>query len=274
MALDDVADEMYGLPMEQFTEARNARAKELSASGDKETAAAVRKLRKPSQPAWLANQLVRGHPKEIEKILALGKDLRQAQDQSKGADLRRLSSDRQELSQRVLRLAAVEAKTAGMAFGTDVQRQLVATIEAAMANESSGLALKAGRLPDALSHVGFGGVQTTEPDVLTRGRRTSKGQSSESQSEPDDARRNLLDEAEKAMAASQTALDTARAALDQARQRHDAANSRRRDIAAHLRKAEREVKETSQELQKAVTRQKREKATLLVAERELRRRAR
>lgn len=162
MDVDDVADELYCLPVKHFTETRNSRAKELSASGDSKTAASVRKLRKPSQAAWLANQLVRRHPKEIEEIIGLGKDLRQAQDQSKGADLRRLSSNRQELSQRVLRLAADEAKTAGVPFGTDVQRQLVATIEAAMATESSGVALKTGRLSEALSRVGFGGVESTE----------------------------------------------------------------------------------------------------------------
>jgi hypothetical protein len=267
MDVDDVADELYCLPVKHFTETRNSRAKELSASGDSKTAASVRKLRKPSQAAWLANQLVRRHPKEIEEIIGLGKDLRQAQDQSKGADLRRLSSNRQELSQRVLRLAADEAKTAGVPFGTDVQRQLVATIEAAMATESSGVALKTGRLSEALSHVGFGGVESTESSEPKR-----KRHGSESRSESGSTRQSDLAEAEKAMAESQTALDVATKALAQAHQLHDSAISRRRDLAADLRKAERAVNETSKELGAAVTRQKRERAALRAAESVWRRR--
>jgi hypothetical protein len=39
MDLDEVADELYSLPVDQFTEVRNARAKELSAAGDRKTAA-------------------------------------------------------------------------------------------------------------------------------------------------------------------------------------------------------------------------------------------
>ncbi len=133
MDVEEVADELYGLPIDQFTKARNTRAKELTASGDGKTAAARRKLRKPSQAAVLANRIVRRHPKEIEDLLALGRELRRAQDQNRGADLRRLSSDRQAMTRRVLRFAADEAKAVGMSFGSEVERQLVATVEAARA---------------------------------------------------------------------------------------------------------------------------------------------
>jgi hypothetical protein len=75
MGLDEVADDLYGLPMEQFTEVRNVLAKELSASGDKETAAAVRKLLQAfsgsvaGEPARsTAPKGDRGYPKEIEMI--------------------------------------------------------------------------------------------------------------------------------------------------------------------------------------------------------------
>ena len=72
MGLDEVADDLYGLPMEQFTEVRNVLAKELSASGDKETAAAVRKLLQAfsgsvaGEPA--RSTAPKGYPKEIEMI--------------------------------------------------------------------------------------------------------------------------------------------------------------------------------------------------------------
>lgn len=36
MNLDDVGQELYGLSPEEFTEARNARAKEITTAGDRE----------------------------------------------------------------------------------------------------------------------------------------------------------------------------------------------------------------------------------------------
>jgi hypothetical protein len=54
---DELADELYALPPEQFTAAPNTRAKEAKAAGEKETAARIAALRKPTVLAWLANPL-------------------------------------------------------------------------------------------------------------------------------------------------------------------------------------------------------------------------
>jgi hypothetical protein len=270
MDLDEVANELYSLPVDQFIEVRNTRAKELSAAGDKESAADVRRLRKPSQAAWMANRLVRRHPKEIEKLLDLGKDLRRAQDRAQGADLRRLSSTRQDLVQRILRLVADDAKAAGVALATDTQRQLVATLEAAMADESSGMALKAGRLTEALSHVGFGGVGEPEPSGPTRRRQTKK-ESGSQQSVERDHRRDALEDADKVLARAQTALDAASVALDQARRHHKSAEVRRREVAEELLEAERAVEFSTRELEQAMSHRKR--ATEAVQEAKSQRRA-
>jgi hypothetical protein len=270
MDLDEVAEELYSLPVDQFTEVRNARANELSAAGAKPSAAQVRKLRKPSQAAWIANGLARRHPKEIEKVLELGKDLRRAQDRGQGSDLRSLSSTRQGLVQRLLRLVADDAKAVGVSIAADTQRQLVATFEAAMANESSGIALKAGRLTEALSHIGFGGVGEPEPSGSTRRVQTKKGRKSGSeQSAGPDPRRDVLD-AEKVIAGAQTALDAANAALDQARKHHESAKVRRREVAEELREAERAVKVSSRELERAMAHKKRETEAVRVAKSQLR----
>jgi hypothetical protein len=268
MDLDEVANELYSLPVNQFTEVRNKRAKELSAAGDKDGGAEVRRLRKPSQAAWMANELARRRPKEIEKVLDLGKDMRRAQDHAKGADLRSLSSTRQDLLQHILRLVADDAKAAGVSFATDTQRQLVATLEAAMANESSGMALKAGRLTEALSHVGFGGFGEPEPSSPTRRRQTKEGRESETQKSSErDNHRDWLEDARKVLTRAQTALDAANVVLDQARKHHKSAEVRRREVAEELREAERAVKVSSREVERATARQKREMEALRAAKR-------
>ena len=54
-AMLDEADDLYGLPLGEFTATRDALAARLKAAGDKEAAAEVKRARKPSVPAWAAN---------------------------------------------------------------------------------------------------------------------------------------------------------------------------------------------------------------------------
>ena len=53
MATDPI-DELYGLPLEDFVAQRDALAKRLRADGDRDAAAAVKKLPKPTRAAWAA----------------------------------------------------------------------------------------------------------------------------------------------------------------------------------------------------------------------------
>jgi hypothetical protein len=69
-------DRLYGVPLEDFVAERGAAAKALRKAGEKEAAAQVAKLPKPSQVAWTANQLARHG---ADELLAAGEALREAQ---------------------------------------------------------------------------------------------------------------------------------------------------------------------------------------------------
>ena len=73
-------EDLYGLPLEEFTPARDALAKELKAAGRKDEAAEVKSLRKPSVAAWALNRVAREHPDAVEGLRAAGAVLREAQD--------------------------------------------------------------------------------------------------------------------------------------------------------------------------------------------------
>jgi hypothetical protein len=77
-APEDIVDELYGAPLDEFIARRDARAKELRKS-DRAAADAVKKLRKPSVSAAAVNRLVRSSPDDAEALLAAGEALRQAQ---------------------------------------------------------------------------------------------------------------------------------------------------------------------------------------------------
>ncbi|MFP5372471.1 MAG: hypothetical protein ACLGI3_17215 [Actinomycetes bacterium] len=76
--LDEVADELYGLPPEEFIPARKAREDEARAGGDKAMAREIGSLSKPSTAAWVCNVLVRHEPDEIAGLVELGSLVREA----------------------------------------------------------------------------------------------------------------------------------------------------------------------------------------------------
>ena len=60
--IDRVAAELYALPPEEFTAARDALARQARASGQAALANEIRALRKPTQGAWVVNPLARERP--------------------------------------------------------------------------------------------------------------------------------------------------------------------------------------------------------------------
>jgi hypothetical protein len=280
MSVDDVGDDLYELPLDEFIGARNARAKELVASGERDAAAIVRKLSKPSLTAWLANVLVRRHPGEIDELLDLGRELRKAQNSGAGGEMRRLSSRRQELVQRLLVLASAEAVAAGHHLGAQVERQLEGTLEAAVADQSASQELQAGMLTEALSHVGFGEVSTLRRGARERSHEHRREPEKRSAAvKPTSTRRGesadprAFADAERALTKSRAALESSAEELDQALRRHRAASTRKREAATELRTADRELAQASAALQVARDRRKREEQNVKLAEQERRRRA-
>ena len=73
-------EDLYGLPLERFTDERNALAKERRNDGRRDEAEEVSKLRKPSIAAWAVNQLVRTQRRDIAALCDAGDALREAQE--------------------------------------------------------------------------------------------------------------------------------------------------------------------------------------------------
>jgi hypothetical protein len=89
----DAIDGLYGLPLDEFVGARDALAKELRAAGQRDEAAAVKALKKPSVAAWAVNQALRTQGKAARELWQAGDALAAAQQailagKGSGADLR------------------------------------------------------------------------------------------------------------------------------------------------------------------------------------------
>ena len=75
-------DGLYALPLDEFVAARNDLAKALKKEGDREGAAEVAALRKPTLVAWAVNQLAHTRRREVDLLLDAGKRLIDAQQAS------------------------------------------------------------------------------------------------------------------------------------------------------------------------------------------------
>lgn len=160
---DAVADELYSLPPEDFTATRSAREKQAKAAGDADLAGRLRTLAKPNAVGWLANQLVREHPKEIQPLIELGDDLRAAMKQGSGSRLRELSRLQRQLISSLVEEARLAANDAGRTVSADTARGLADTLRAVLADGGAADEFLAGRLTGGLFRSGLDGDDGAEP---------------------------------------------------------------------------------------------------------------
>ncbi len=161
---DRSLQQLYQLPPERFTAARNQLAKELSAEGSKELASRVRAANRPTVAIWALNKLAHEFPKELEDLLEAGDRIRAAQASAvrgnrQGADeLRQASHDLQSKRATLIARAAEAIQGLGRAPSASVLGKIEATLRAAALNPGEGRQLlKEGILDRDLQYSGFPG---------------------------------------------------------------------------------------------------------------------
>lgn len=150
----EIADDLYALPLADFTPARDALAKEHKA--DKALAAAIKGLRKASVAAWVVNLLVRRDPDQVDQVLAVGEALRDAQENLDATQLREFTKQRRQLTASVTTAARRMAREEGVRTTDAVAEQVEATLTAAMLEPDAARAVRSGLLVTALSATGLG----------------------------------------------------------------------------------------------------------------------
>lgn len=155
----DRIDELYGVPLDMFTAARNALAAELKAGGDPAAAADVRALRKPSRAGWAVNQLVRAEPDLAEALLGAGGELRQAHRQAtKGRGAEQLRAAAHAERDAIDRLMERAAAALGGEPGTALREAMRNTLHAASSDDEARDLVARGRVVDEMRATGFPGL--------------------------------------------------------------------------------------------------------------------
>lgn len=262
----DEVDDLFKLPLAEFTDARNALAKRLKQSGRSDDANLVKTLTKPSVSAWTVNQLYWNHRVAFDRLLATGQRFHKAQASGlagKVADLRGSLDARREALLRLSELAESLLNDAGHNPSPDTIRRITTTLEAISAHASASDGPTLGRLSQDVDPPGFELLASFVSDVgATKGTAARASQKSaavatSSQQKSRDA--GQLDEkreAEEKRKDRQVRIAAAKLSVQAAKRSLVAARTQEQNLDAAQKKANAEAKEAEKRKREAEERLK------------------
>jgi hypothetical protein len=163
---DDEVAELYALEPGEFVAARNALAKRMKTAGEKDGAAAVAKLGRPTIVAWALNQAAREDPERIAELIdAAGRVARAQTDLMAGGDAAELRSATTAQRSAAGEVAHAAVTRAGANHADTVRH----TLDAALADPALTERLRSGTLDETLdAPAGFGFGFDTESAASPR----------------------------------------------------------------------------------------------------------
>ncbi len=235
---DDIVEELYRVPFDDFIARRDARVRELRKEKRREEADAVKQLRKPALSAWGLDQLARRDRDVLDELLAAGAALRQA----KGGDtLRDATREERGAVARASERTAGLLRDGGHSVTDKTAGEIRDTLHAAALDDETRDLLARGRLVEPRQAIGLGGFalghappeaepapaekpkkqqkkkpkKPKEDDAAERRRREAEERRAAKECEK--AARKALREAEAELRERERELDTAERAAEQAR---------------------------------------------------------
>jgi hypothetical protein len=250
-ALAAAAARVYAVAPEEFLPLRTELVKAAKAAGDKELAAEIGRLRKPSVAAWALNLVAHQGSPVLTQLAELGERMRSATSRLDVAELAAARPERDRVLAALVAAAAEVVADSGRSLSAAGRDEVRDTGVAALADAQAQGALETGTLVRALSYSGFGEVDVADAVAVTstgrvlgviRGGRGQgdeesvaavpepevNGDAAEDEDEDDPAARREaaeagLDAAEAAVREANDAVTKAEELADSARERREAA---------------------------------------------------
>jgi hypothetical protein len=252
MELARALDELYAGTPDQFTARRDAIVKEMKAAGDKDAAAQLAKRRKPTQVAYVLNQLARKHPDEVAAFVDVGRDLARAHRKAlrgDGGDLTKAIAAQRTAVKDLTALVGdlVHELNAGDA----VLAEVAGALQAALVDPTAAAALEEGQLekaPEAPTMLGFG--EDIAPQEARPERRTPSSRDRPRRAPEDDRKRAAAEQ----RARAQEERERAKAERERAEEERsdlEAAAERAEQLADERAATAKELTEEAERLEKA-----------------------
>jgi hypothetical protein len=262
------ADDLFRLPLSEFTTARNALAAKLKKGGNAEESERIKALSKPPVSAWVANQLYWKHRNAFNRLLAAGDEFRKAQAAQlagKSADLRGPLDARRETLGELTKLAGEVLREAGHPASPEMMRRIMTTLEAVATYGDHPDGPPLGRLTADVDPPGFEALAALVPTGTHAHSAAAQGQTAPrvipfNQPKPQRAARKAADGREDSRRAEQErreqqnearkALRDAERALTEARRDAERARAEMKEAAARAKRAEKDQASLEARLEK------------------------
>jgi hypothetical protein len=217
-ALAREASALYELPADEFTAARNERAKKLKPE-QPELAAEVAKLPKPTAAAAAVNRLARREPSEVRALIQAGKRLRDAQERAVGGR-KGGESLPDAIKEHRAALERVQREARRLKLSASVLERVGATFRAASIDPELQPLLERGLLAHEVESSGFaldpGLAIASPPKRQAKARAKPKADEQKAARADLKAARDRLTKAKRAAAAAERELQAAQRQADEA----------------------------------------------------------
>lgn len=262
--LNDEVDELYQLPLAEFTGARNELAARLKQSGQANDASLVKALQKPPVSAWAVNQLYWNHRDEFDALLAAGKRVHKASLSGKAAELRGSLDARREALSHLEDLATSLLIEAGHNPSLDTLRRINTTLEALSAQAPSADGPTLGRLSQDVDPPGFeslasfmgggGGVMkglAASARVAASPKSGAAATGAQRKAIAAQEARELKETRQTRIAVAKLSLQTAKKSLADARTRVQSLETSQKKVHTELKEAEKRKREAEERFKQA-----------------------
>src|SRR5829696_3072906 len=216
----DPVQHLYAVPLEDFVAERKRLARELREAGEKERAAELAKLPKPTPPAWALNALARDRPEVIGAWAKVADALRDAS-ASPGPGLREAMASHRQATAQLVALVGAEVQPGGKPLSGPMLDRVRALLQEATVD-----AERAARLREGLVVEGGDGDAAGEPPAPAVRRAPAPSQADRDTAEDEAAAQRARERAEREAAERRAELArSVRDATERARRlREDAAD--------------------------------------------------
>ena len=254
--LEDEIDDLFRLPLAEFTTARNALASRLKKEGRANEAERVKLLAKPSVSAWAVNQLYWEHRKEFDHLITTGKRFASAP-----ASRRESLDARRDALVQLSDIATELLRDGGHNPSQDTLRSVTATLEALSAYALLSDGPTPGRLTQDVDPPGFASLAS----LMSGGGAITKNEAPTRQKTAVIAEVRKLRQAR--IAAAKASLQEAKKSLTDARSQAQSLETAQKKASADAKEAEKYKREADARLEKATAAAKEAAHVLDVAKR-------
>jgi hypothetical protein len=148
--VDEAVDHLYAVPLEEFVKERTRLSRELRKQ-DRDAAAELAKLPKPTAPAWALNHIAREDPDAMGEWLGTADALREASNRAAelgGDTVRGAMAAHRESTRQLTEVVREQARPGGRELSEAMLRRVGTLLQSATADEELAERLRAGRITE------------------------------------------------------------------------------------------------------------------------------